>query len=140
MSQPDERKMIPTDVAMVKLLDRMLEEIVQVSKQTKNTEDMMRAQIPEGVIEPLSTLSVTDQVQNVFPPYHTMGKYWFSVKITNDGPDSVYVLINTEKSSNPRVIPNDETWGVEFPTAQIRDIQLWCDSGETASVRITGVR
>ena len=140
MSTEKETTKVSVAEAQVILLNEVLETLQVIATQTKRTEEMTQAMLPEGIVEPLKTLNVTDKPQTVYPPHHASGKYWFSVKITNDGPDNCKVIINTEKSSSPREINVDETYGVEFKTAIIRDLYFYCESGETASVRITGVR
>lgn len=96
------------------------------------------SQIPEGIVEPLKPRTVTTSGVVVRPTYLT--KLWFGVKITNDGPQSVYLIVNTEKSSTEaQEIKANETWGVDFPIAIIEDLRLYTLSG-TAVVRIRGIR
>lgn len=134
-------KKVPADVAQVMLLDKLIEKIDDLAKVTGHTEELMQRMIPEGIVEPIKTVTVTDNPQVIEPPYLINGKRWFSVKITNDGPNIVYAIINSGVSGNtPREIRIDETYGVEFKTAIIRDVYLYCGLGETSSVRITGVR
>lgn len=92
--------------------------------------------IQEGVIEPLRPRTITTTLTVVTPPYAE--KAWFGVKISNDGANSVYVNVNTEKSEEIEIKP-DETWGVHFPTAVITNISLRTETG-TSTVRIRGER
>lgn len=148
MSEVEQKRFIRADQAQVLLLDHiatMLRKLGEdqrlTAEKTRLTEEILRSMIPEGIVEPLKTITVTDEPVVVEPPFLINGKRWFSVKISNDGPNTVNAIINTGKSGNtPRPILMDETYTVEFKTAIIRDVYLYCASGETASLRISGVR
>jgi len=114
--------------------------LLQIVKKLTELETVQKSMIEEGVIEPLTPVTVGMEGRVIHPPYAGVGKLWFGVKLTNDGPSSVYVLVNTEKSSTtPQELRINETWGVYFKTAVIEDIRLYTQSG-TASVRIRGSR
>lgn len=99
-----------------------------------------QSMIEEGIVEPLNPRTVTTETIVVHPPHRGEGKLWFGVKMTNDGLSSVWVIVNTGKSSNvAQEIKLNETWGVKFNTAKIYDLSLYTESG-TAVVRIRGSR
>ena len=111
-------------------LDALTTEVQELKRLTKST-------IEDGIIEPINR-TVTTSMLVVHPPYPN--KPWFGVKITNDDTtNSVYVIVNTEKSSKQVEIKAGETRGVDFRTAIIEDILLHTESG-SANVRIVGVR
>lgn len=126
----EEKKRIKPDIFIATLLDDIRHEIVQTRRLTESM-------IEEGILEPLNALSVTTSVITVQPPH--IKKPWFGVKITNEGPNSVFLVLNTEKSNQPQEIKDGETWGVQFKTAVIKDLMLWTEEG-TANVRIRGER
>ena len=135
MTQQEENKAPPRlagPLETITLLD-----IADTMFELKETTQSM---IEEGVIEPLRQITVTIEAIVVHPPHIGEGKLWFGVKITNDGPSSVWVIVNTGKSSDTaQEIRINETWGVKFNTAKIYDVSLYTTSG-TATVRIRGSR
>ncbi len=129
---------IRTDEAQVLLLDRMLAEIRNIKSELNEQKKLIMEQIPEGIVEPLNIVHVTDQQRVITPP---MKKNWFSVSIVNDGPDPCWIIVNSEKSTtSPYLLRMNEPTEVEMGTAKIVDIVCYCDSGQEASLRIRGVR
>lgn len=125
-----EKKLIRADEAQVLLLDRMLQEIRRVASD-------IAKQMPEGIVEPIHTITATTTRRVITPPMH---KPWFSVSVVNDGPDDCWVIVNSEKSStSPSLVRNGEPCEIDFGAPVIEDLVVWCDSG-TASLRIRGVR
>jgi len=130
--------MIRAEEAQVLLLDKLLEEIRNVKSELNDQKKLIMMQIPEGIVEPLNIVHVTDQRRVIQPP---MRKNWFSVSIVNDGPDPCWVIVNSEKSTtSPYLLRMNEPTEVEMGTAKIVDIVCYCDSGQEASLRIRGVR
>lgn len=130
--------MIRAEEAQVLLLDKLLEEIRNVKSELADQKKLILEQIPEGIVEPLNIVHVTDQQRVIQPP---MRKNWFSVSIVNDGPDPCWVIVNSEKSTtSPYLLRMNEPTEVEMGTAKIVDIVCHCDSGQEASLRIRGVR
>ena len=125
----DESERVKPDIFMATLLDDIRHEISQLKQ-------IQESMIEDGVIETISPRTVTVDAIVVVPPYR--GKPWFGVKITNDGPESVFVNVNTGKSIETELLVG-ETWGPHFQTAVITDIRLWTTTG-TATVRIRGER
>ncbi|MDD5016014.1 MAG: hypothetical protein PHW73_13130 [Atribacterota bacterium] len=127
---------ISIDEATVKLLDLLNQNIKKLSAQVKETNDLVKYRIPEGIIEPYNITATTEQtvVKSM------SNKYWFSICVINDGPDSCYVVVNTEASSTtPHRIDANGSFEVDMGAPKIKDIMLYCVSG-TASLRIRGVR
>lgn len=130
--------MIRADEAQVLLLDKLLEEIRNVKSELNEQKKLIMEQIPEGIVEPLNIVLVTEQRRVITPP---MQKNWFSVSIVNDGPDPCWVIVNSEKSTtSPYLLRMNEPTEVEIGSAKIVDIVTYCDSGQQASLRIRGVR
>ena len=140
MSQP--KKMVRAEEATVMLLDRMLQEIKQVSDKTNKTADrllevkeIMQEEQAFGAVEAIENITVTSQKNHI-----TRIKPWMSVTIINDGPDSVFAIVNTEKSFDEHELMKGETATIDMHRPIIKDLLLWCHTGETAVVRIVGSR
>lgn len=138
MATEPPKKLIRADEAQVLLLDKMLMEIREVARQTRETADILSKQpMPEGIIEPLHTVHVTTENVVITPPYRIP---WWSVSVVNDGPDDCNVIVNTEKSSTtPYPLREHETFEVDLGAPKIVDLLLYCDVG-SADLRIRGVR
>lgn len=127
----EQRKILDPSVLNTAILDEIAERLYKIEQHYKE-------ETPEGIVEPLATLTVTTTPVVVEPPHE--GKFWFSVSIINDGPNTCWVVVNTGKSSTrPHPVVEDETYEVAFTKALIYDLRLYTDSG-TTSVRITGTR
>jgi len=135
--------MIPIDEAQIKLLDKLVQQMTQLSKrvqenteQVKENTDLIREQIPEGIVEPLN-VDVTTENKVVSPP---SDKKWFSISLINDGPSNCFVVVNTELSNTtPHELEVNGTFNADMGAPKIKDILLYCVAG-TASLRIRGVR
>lgn len=88
-----------------------------------------------GAVEAIEKFTITSQRNHI-----TRIKPWISATIINDGPDSVFAIVNTEKSFDEHEILDGETYTVDTHRPTIKDVLLWCNTGETAKVRIVGVR
>ena len=129
--------MIRAEEAQVLLLDKLLEEIRNVKSELGEQKKLIMEQIPEGIVEPLNIVHVTEQQRVIHPPM----KNWFSVSIVNDGPDPCWIIVNSDNSTtSPYLLRMNEPTEVEMGTAKIVDIVCYCDSGQEASLRIRGVR
>ena len=95
-----------------------------------------KSMIQEGIVEGLHPITVTIELVTVTPPFRT--KPWFSVKIINDGDDSVLANVNSGKSQEVE-IKGGEMGGFDFSTAIITNITLRTEIG-SSSVRIRGLR
>jgi len=126
----EKKKLMRADEAQVLLLDKLVEEIKDLNRRVKE-------QTPEGIVEPLHIITATTTRQVITPP---MRKPWFSISIVDDGPDDCWVIVNSEKSStSPSLVRVGEPCEIDFGSALIEDIVVWCETG-TASLRIRGVR
>jgi hypothetical protein len=133
MSQP--KKLIRAEEAEVMLLDKMLEEMRQLRADYVEIKRIVEDQVPSGVTDPIEPITVTHEVKRVIPV-----KPWFNCSIVNDGPYSVMVIVNSEKSFEWHEIAKDETYKVDMGRPLIKDVLLQCDIGETATVRLVGTR
>ena len=126
----EKKKLMRADEAQVLLLDKLVEEIKDLNRRVKE-------QTPEGIVEPLHIITATTTRRVITPP---MRKPWFSISIVDDGPDDCWVIVNSEKSStSPSLVRVGEPCEIDFGSALIEDIVVWCETG-TASLRIRGVR
>jgi hypothetical protein len=131
MSQP--KKLIRAEEAQVLLLDRMLTEMRKLRADYEEIKQIVKDQVPVGVTEPVQPITVTHDVKRVTPI-----KPWFNCSIVNDGPNSVKVIVNSEKSFEWHTVAKDETYRVDMGRPLIKDVLLQCNTGETADVRIVG--
>lgn len=126
----DESARMPTDVAQVVLLQRLLERMGSL-------EQKINSMVPEGIVEPIRRIVATTSPQTVKPP---MNRSWFSVSIVNDGPSDCWVVVNSEKATTtPYPLGFKEVYEADMKTAKIVDLVVHTDSGQ-ASLRIRGVR
>ena len=93
-------------------------------------------QTPLGVTEPMEPLTITSDRRHIEAHYGP----WFSVLIDNDGPKDVWCIVNTEKSFDPHLVRVGRTYTVTMGRPLIKDVLLYCEAGETASVRVVGTR
>jgi hypothetical protein len=98
--------------------------------------ESMQEERAEGVVEPIEPISVTEEPRRVVALF----KPWFDVTVVNDGPDDVWVMVNTEKSFEWHRVPKDETYKVDMKRGIIKDVLLKCEPSKTASVRLVGAR
>ncbi|MCJ7634981.1 hypothetical protein MUP77_21650 [Candidatus Bathyarchaeota archaeon] len=131
MSAGEGETKVPTDVAQVILLQRLLEKIGALDAKIDST-------IPEGIVEPIRQIRATPASQTIRPPLPD--KHWFSISLVNDGPSDCWVIVNSEKSTtSPYMLGLKEVYEVDMKAAKIVDIVVYTDSG-VASLRIRGVR
>lgn len=90
----------------------------------------------EGITEPLGPIAVTSETRRVKP----FTKPWHSVSIVNDGPDVVYVIVNSEKSFDEYPLRIGETYMVDMHRPCIKDVLMRCEVGGSASARFIGAR
>jgi hypothetical protein len=124
-----ERKRLRPDVLQTALLDEIAERLYTLQR-------FQEEERAEGVVEPVEPISVTHEVRRVISPI----KPWFDVNVINDGPDDVYVMVNSEKSFEWHRVPKNETYKVDMKRGIIKDVLLKCEPGKTASVRVVGAR
>jgi len=124
----EEKKIVNPAAMQVALLDEIAERLCKL-------EELAKAEVPEGIVEPIEKYTITE-TRKSFRPL----KPWFSISIINDGQVNVFCIVNTEKSFNEHSIHLGETYTIDMRRAKVTDVLMWCNHGETASVRIVGVR
>ena len=112
----------------VALLDEIAERLLSLEKLAK-------AEVPEGVVEPIEKFHITSQRKLIPRP-----KAWFSFSLINDGPHSVFVIVNVDKSFEEHEVLSGETYNINMSRGIINDLLIWCRDGETADIRLVGVR
>lgn len=90
---------------------------------------------PEGVTEPIEPIVVSD-VRRIVRAV----KPWISLMIFNDGPEDVWVIVNSEKSVEPHLVRAGETYNVNAMGKVIKDTILYCEHGLRSSIRLVGIR
>jgi len=112
----------------VALLDEIAERLLSL-------ENLAKAEVPEGIVEPIEKFTVTSERRRI-----DARKPWFSISLINDGPHSVFAIVNSVKSFDEHEILIHETYTINVLVAKIVDVLLRCNVGETAHVRLVGVR
>ena len=128
MSSEEKSKAVRAEVLQAALLDEVAERLLALQK-------LAQAEVPEGVVEPIEKFHITS-----IPTHLPRLEPWFSMSLINDGPDSVLVIVNTAKSFDEHEVLAGETYNINMLRALIKDVRLWCRAGETATVRLVGVR
>jgi hypothetical protein len=123
-----EEKKVRPEVLTAALLDEIAERLCRL-------EELAKAEVPEGIVEPIEKYTITE-TRTPFRPL----KPWFSISIINDGPSDVFCIVNTEKSFEEHRIAVGETYNIDMRRPKVTDALMWCNHGETASVRVVGVR
>jgi hypothetical protein len=131
----EKKKLIRSDEAQVLLLDRMLDAVRKLEISNKEIKQTLDEQVPEGVTDPIEPVTVTSTTRLIRPM-----KPWFNCSIVNGGPDTVKVLVNSEKSFEWHSVEKDETYQVDMGRPLIKDVLLQCEPNETATVRLVGTR
>ena len=125
----------PMSIALLNAIAERLMSLDVIAERLANLENLYREERAEGVVEAIEKFTITSQRRSI-----KRLKPWFSASLINDGPNSVFVIGNTQKSFDEHEVLNGETFTLDFHRARIDDILLWCNNGETAHVRLVGTR
>jgi hypothetical protein len=123
----DKRRMRP-DILQAALLDEVAERLLEMKK-------IMEEERAFGAVEAIEKFTITSHKIHL-----PRLKPWMSMTLINDGHDSVFVIVNTDKSFDEHEVLDGETYTIDMHRPRIVDVLLWCHAGETAVVRIVGVR
>jgi len=84
-----------------------------------------------------TTLNATDEIKRL-DIIKISGYLWIKASLINDGPDTVYLGINSSNCSN--IVKIDESFKIDFAKSDRRINYIWykCDNGGTSSVRVVG--
>lgn len=92
--------------------------------------------IPEGILEYLPTIDVTNAVQWLLP-----SPGWMSVGIFNSGEETVYVVINTtDTAKNVPLEAGGSTSLNMVVRGGITRVGFFCDSGKVSQVKVMSKR
>lgn len=130
--EPDEDKelVMHPELLSVALLD-------EIAGRLMRLEEIEKKRDPQGFVDAIEPIAVTDQIQYVSPPRISP---WFSVTVINDGGDDMWVLVNPSQNPTPHHVLSGETYNVDMRLGVIEMLQLYCDPGDTTTVRLVGVR
>ena len=123
-----QKKQLNPEILSVALLDEIAERLLEIKK-------IQEEERAFGAVEAIEKFTITSQKNRI-----TRLKLWMSMTLINDGPNSVFVIVNTDKSFDEHEVLSGETYTIDMHRPRIADILLWCRTGETAAVRIVGVR
>ena len=114
-------------------LDELNVSMKAVNETQKQVLAELKASEPLGVIEPVPSQAVTEQIGSYAP-----NTPWFSVDLFNRGPaDKVYVAIN-DMSRRWTEIERDKGKTFNFGRAKINKIYYRCDANQTSVLDIEG--
>ena len=123
-----QKKQLSPEIVNLALLDEIAGRLLEIKK-------FMQEEQAFGAVEAIEKFTITSQKNHL-----TRIKPWMSVTLINDGPNSVFAIVNTEKSFDEHEVMSGETVTVDMHRPIIKDLLLWCRTGETAAVRIVGSR
>lgn len=123
-----QKKQLNPEILSAALLDEIAGRLLEMKK-------FMEEERAFGAVEPIEKFTITSQKNRI-----TRLKPWMSMTLINDGPDSVFVIVNTEKSFDEHEVLDGETYTIDMHRPRIADLLLWCNHSETASVRVVGTR
>lgn len=90
---------------------------------------------PKGVVE---EQSIT--VDGGFKSLDAFPFKWFSVEVENTGPNQVKVMINDQGLPNATTLEARETRTFPYKRPTIKQVRLYTESGESATVKVTTER
>ena len=110
-----------------------LGQLGQLVRMKQILEESARRRFFKGELDTL-TLAATDLAKEVEPIQRLLSAF-----IINRGPNAVYIAINSGLNKSLHILPG-ETRAVSHADAEnrIEKIYYWCDTGDTASVRVEG--
>lgn len=137
MESPSSRlKRLDRDLALnpellsIALLDEIAERLLRL-------ENIEHERNPKGYVDPIGPITVTHALTEMrasdFSP-------WFSVVVINDGPNDCWLLPNPDKNFTPHHLLSTEDINLNMERGLITVVHLWCDAGETAAIRMVGIR
>ena len=128
---------------------KLTPEIIMATKGIETVEilaEILKGQnliVPKGVVENPGPFTITyANPQRI----KCLPTWWFSFSLFNDGPQSMWVLVEGTSEEvleppRPHEVLNGESYNVDMGSPLIRGIYLYCaNPGDSATVRISGVR
>ncbi|MEM3895381.1 hypothetical protein [Thermofilum sp.] len=131
----------------VSRIDEILDELKKISDELKRASEQMRILSeqmsdlalylikPEGISVPInvsvSNILVIDFIKD-YP-----NKRLFSISLINDGPDEVYIGVNSVQTTTPTKA--NEAASFDYKAPRIARLYLYTGPGKTAKVRGEGV-
>jgi len=90
----------------------------------------------KGIVEPIEPVTVNSQRRR----FLAQGGKWHSFSVINDGPNSVWILVNPMLSNDPHRVDDGEVHTIDFHRARISEVVMWCDPGGHADLRVVGLK
>jgi len=114
------------------------ERTFRVEKKILDIHDTIKSKIPVGVSDNLSK-DVTDEITDL--RWETVTSMpWMTFSLINDGPNSVNVVIN-ERTTEKAPVRKGEVLDADLlAQGMIHRVWLYCEKGQTASVRIYALK
>jgi hypothetical protein len=109
-----------------------------IEKKISDIHKTIKSKIPDGISDNL-TKNITDDITDL--RHGTVPSMpWMSFSLINDGPNSVNVVIN-EKTMEKAPVRKGEILDADFLAKdKIERIWIYCEKGQTASVRIYALK
>ena len=95
-------------------------------------------QIPEGKLD-TRNVNATGSIYELYDVVSD-GLNWISAQVCNNGPNNVYYSVNNWENPEAPIIPGQCISVNLMRKASIKKIYFKCNTGETASVSIYGVK
>lgn len=135
-----EGKLTP-EVIQVTLLDEIASRVADLQSTMESLElrvldvhETQKAKITAGILEG-AEIDVTDQLKSVLRVSGYKHK-WYELTIFNDGADGVYVSSEESKHKKPLLIKMGDHAKASAKTGSRRDLYVWCNNGESATIRV----
>ena len=105
----------------------------EIADRLYHMEQYMGEERIEGVVDTRENIIVTEAGLSIIPP-----KAWFSFVLINDGPDSLSVIVNRDRSIDTHLMYSGETYAIDMHRARVTDLFLTCEHGDRATIRLVG--
>lgn len=111
---------------------------IKIEKKATAIHETIKSKIPVGIPDTLS-IDVTNEITDLRPE-NTPSMPWMSFSLMNDGPNGVNVVINERATKKAPVGKSEELEADFIAKDKIQRVWLYCERGETASVRIYALK
>lgn len=144
---PEEEKRIKPDILQIFILDEIvgrLEALESFTEELKKVVAYIAAEmerVSEGIVYPIELTIEGNTITEFNIEEEPSGghKPWFSCTIYADGPDTLWVAVNTTVKGFSR-IENAEAMDVDFHSPKIRKLFFYTVKDGECAVRIIGER
>lgn len=129
---------VDTQTAQILLLNEMRKNLEMLTQWAIEVKTSIDSTIPEGIYLE-DTFDITEEYEPIY--FHGREDLYpiHDFNIFNDGPNDVYIMVNDSPVSKTPV-KNTESLHVDMKAKKIYRIIVYCNKGETATVRIHALK